>query len=213
MYRPADEGPMRHPTADLPATLTTHGQTLAIGPDVAAFVSNLAYPCQVPYSCLVHASWTPEAGPDEPAIVLIVGPEGQTDYQIYFFFNANSRWLGSRFEGYSSNRVAAQCADLTPQNGFLAEEAALILATNVLKDDSSFSWGSGNAIGRNSGDIKTAREAKLAHVARLRIRRQVRFNALETLAGEHYEEFAEHYEAQQVLRALSSDWYPDPYLK
>jgi len=191
------------------------GTEVYIGGDVCDWIAHLAYPCEVPYGLKVIPG--PADNHQIPALILTIGPEGSLWARYEVSFAKNGTWLSVSSIGRTDNSAPLP----EPALGFNAADAAHLLGVEMERNwfRSPWSWQSyrkqqGKAETTDAWKSEPAEKQKrLQHLARLKVSSQVHIAALEALAAEHPEEYAKHYEAQQVIKALSSDWFPDPKVR
>lgn len=178
--------------------------------DVATWYRYLTIPFAVPAQLLPVVPAPAHAAPDPTALILTAGPQRTASLTwpiVHVSFDTNGTWREVSINSWSGRATLPR-----PELGFLCGDAAHLTAVLLAEDTSSTAWAnwahSNTLLARSA--VQERRRAVLDEIARLRGHDHVERDAMLALAAEHPEEYARHLEAQTVIRALSSSWFPDP---
>lgn len=176
----------------------------------------VAEPCEVTAVLTVHGNFPfPSNGTVPPEYMMMILPRVAQDLSLGQIaaltveFNRERQWIAASIRNNFTGGLTIPCR----KDGYTAEEAAEFALLQMELNDTSKGWSEVRRLGGagkwSSAQARADSEGRIAALARRRVARQVRVEALEMIGRNHSEEFEEAWEAAQVARALNSDWFPE----
>lgn len=174
-------------------------QPVPVTRDIEAWTYLCIEPSEIPHK------YEYADGPN-PHIILTIGPDSGSYIRYTIRFTLNGTWIDA-----TDSTQASQTHILAARHGYTAAQAAHHLAVQAELGNSYNSWSRWrtSTLRLSTSEVTDDVHNRLRELKRRHTTHQVRLDALEALAADHATEFDSHPEAQQVIRALSSDWHPD----